>query len=211
MQPVRLKASQYGLLVIVFGFAFYEVVTEWKTGKSLLLALPKYLVSSLGISAPFDKTFTALILFFITPLVLVSTIYLIHSVLSSRKTEFSSFFMALSAFIPLIAATHVAKSIVKSVSRLQYVPGALGDLPGIQTAGALVRGSMTIGGHWQGTVSQIAQGTGIVFLCIGLAATTYLLAKNTYVRDNPGKSLLYITAAGYFICTAGALTAKLFF
>ena len=68
--PVSLQVFTF----VVFGFAFYEVTTEWNKAGALLLAPFKAVNTSLNIPPPWDGTLTALLLFVIVLLALAYVI-----------------------------------------------------------------------------------------------------------------------------------------
>ena len=206
----NLSLPQIFFIYIVFGFAFYEVVTEWGTSKNLLMAPFNIINGQLHIPAPWTGTVNALLLFIIFPWLLFMIISFLQSLISKGKANFATLKFYLVAFIPLIASVHFAKAVVKSVSRFQYVPGALKDPEGIETACALIAGTIHIGGQWQKTLNFMAQGFSVFVLMIGLAVTLHLLIRIVHREKERFPVFYFVLSIVYFICTAGALVGKMF-
>ena len=206
---LKVNLPQLGFILIVFGFAFYEVVTEWGTGKNFLLEPFTRINELLHISSPWDGTVNALLLFIVLPVILFLIISFLQSLISKGKADFATLKYYLVVFIPLIASVHFAKSLVKSVSRFQYMPGALKDPDGIETAHALIAGTIHIGGQWQKTFNYMAQGFSVFVLMIGLVVTLNLLVRIAHRENNRFPFFYFVLSIAYFICTAGALVGKM--
>ncbi len=210
LSELKLTFPQTGFILIVFGFAFYEVVTEWGTSKSWLLAPFKSINALLGIPSPWDGTFTALLLFFIIPVILFTIISFLHSTIYYKNSILLSFKTYVVAFIPLIAFTHFAKAILKSVSRFQYIPGALNDPEGIKTAKALQAGMLTIGGQWQYNFNTLAQVGSVMVMVIGFIVSIYLLKRLARDKHDSFPVFYAFLLVTYFACTTGAIIGKFF-
>ncbi len=207
---LKLNLSQLGFILIVFGFAFYEVVTEWGTSKNFLLEPFTRINELLHISSPWDGTVKALLLFIVLPVIMFLIISFLQSLISKGKAGFATLKYYLVAFIPLIASVHFAKSVVKSVSRFQFVPSALKDQEGIETAHALITGTIHIGGQWQTTLNYMAQGFSIFVMMVGLVVTLNLLVRIADRENERFPVFYYMLSIVYFTCTAGALAGKMF-
>ncbi|HDY87986.1 MAG TPA: 4Fe-4S binding protein [bacterium] len=207
---LKLTVPQAGFILIVFGFAFYEVVTEWGTSKSWILSPFQALNDRLGITSPWDGTVTALLLFFIAPLVLFTLTSFLHSSVS-KKGVFYSLKTYITPFIPLIATTHFAKAVIKSVSRFQNIPGALKDPLGMETARALHTGAMYAGNQWQYNMNKLAQVFSLGILALGFFITLSLLIRLARNKKEPFPIFYVILSTGYILSTAVAIAGKAFF
>ena len=205
----KLSTPQIFFILIVFGFAFYEVVTEWKTAKTWLMTPFNYINDYFSISPPWNGTVTALLLFFVLPLVLFIAVSLMHSIICSKQ-GLSSLKFYLLAFTPLIASTHFAKSVVKPVSRFQYIPFALKNPAGIETANNILAGTVHIGGHWQNNINIISIIIAILILITGIMLTLSLIIRVAGKNKDRFPVFYILISAIYFICTAGSLACKIF-
>lgn len=207
---LKLNLPQLGFILVVFGFAFYEVVTEWVTGENWIMAPFDRIHGQLHIPAPWDGTINALILFIVLPMVLFMVISFLQSAIGDSKSGIAALKYYLLAFLPLIASTHFAKSVVKSVSRFQYLSVAFKDPEGIETARELIAGTIHIGGQWQKTLNYIAQGFSVFVMMIGLVVTLNLLIRIAHRENERSPVFYFLLSIIYFICTAGALVGKMF-
>ncbi len=210
LKGLKVNLPQIGFILIVFGFAFYEVVTEWGPGKQWLMAPFKVINSQFHISAPLNGTVNALLLFIVLPLVLFMIFSFLQSLISKSKNGYAILKYYIVAFIPVIAAVHFAKALVKSVSRFQYVPGALIDPDGIETAHALIGGVIQIGGQWQKVLNYMAQGFSVFVISIGFVVTLNLLIRFAHKENEKFPVFYFVLSFVYFTCTAGALVGKMF-
>ena len=131
--------AEWFFLFIVSGFVIYEIVSEFKSAKSILLFLPDYFNSFFLIAnTVVQSLIRSFYLFFFLPAIFWFLPYLIirtgKSTLSFKK--YITYFGL--AFIPVIASAHLCKAILKTTSRIPYFKYLINDLQGIKTAEAIV-------------------------------------------------------------------------
>ncbi|MCD6308202.1 MAG: 4Fe-4S binding protein [Candidatus Latescibacteria bacterium] len=206
---IRLSIPQIGFIFIVFAFAFSEVVTEWSRSASWYKTPYHALVGVLGLPSPWDAGAAGILMFVVTPFVVLTLVSWIQGVFGRSGGPFSTLAVYIASFIPLIASVHFAKAVVKSVSRFQYIPGILADPAGVVTARALYSGALTLGGGWQGTLNIIARSSAIGIMAAGGVAAVYLLVR-TARREGHGYPVAYVfLTVAYLFCTIGALVGKM--
>jgi len=172
---------------------------------SWLLAPFRALNAALGIPSPWNGTVTAMLFFFVIPSLVFMCLTALSSFIEERRLSLAKMGGYSTAFIPLVAATHFSKAVVKSVSRFQYVPNALKDPIGIDTADALTAEILQIGGDWQ-TVLNIIARTGSAVVLFGGFAVTILLVMRFSEKRRPFSFLpLMLLALFYMLVTVGAL------
>ncbi|HIE53100.1 MAG TPA: 4Fe-4S binding protein, partial [Armatimonadetes bacterium] len=138
-----LLPSQVAFLLVVSGFVIYELGSEWKPAKHLLLTVPHAASRLLGIEGtPGAGTVKAVLLFLFFPLLLWLIPALLHQVLNPQATRKDYFFRAALFYLPLIASAHVIKGMHKIVTRLGYLPGAIAEPTGLSQAQAIFAGTM---------------------------------------------------------------------
>jgi len=211
LRGLKLSSAQLGFLMVVLGFAFYEVTTEWGKSEEKLLAPFKALNASLHITRPWSGTLTAFILFLLIPFGLYLLVSALQFPIFGRKMDFDGLSKYAVAFIPLVASTHFAKAVIKSISRLQYIPGALKDTEGVATAKAIQAGTLSIGGGWQDLANTLARGFGVTVMLAGLAVAIYFLVRYSKEERRPYPVLYILLAAFYTFCTAGSILCKILF
>ncbi len=134
-----LTAPQVTFALVVSGFVIYEVFTEWKVTKHLLLWLPQHLAHHLQFAGHYGYTLSKIFLIFILlPLLVWGLPWLIFRLLGG-KLPMSHYFLNFGiAFIPIMAAAHATKALLKTTSRLPYWQLTFSDPIGLKTAHQLL-------------------------------------------------------------------------
>lgn len=127
--------AQATFCMIVSGFVVYEIFTEWNATKELLLYTPNLIQSWLGWNDIWGVGMVqSLTLFALLPLLLWLIPYVLFR-LQGRAMPVKEYFCTFGlAFIPIMAAAHALKSLLKMTSRIPYWQNALTDPIGIDTA-----------------------------------------------------------------------------
>lgn len=140
-----MQVAEWFFLFVVSGFVIYEILSEYSSAKSVLLYFPKYFSDLLSIS---NATVLSLIqsfyLFFLLPAIFWFSPYLLirlGKINLSLKKYITYFGLA---FIPIVAAVHLCKSILKITSRIPYFEFLKGDIIGIETAKAITSNEITL-------------------------------------------------------------------
>ncbi len=140
-----LLIAEWFFLFIVSGFVIYEILSEFKSAKYVLLFLPNYFNTLFSISnAVVQSLIRSFYLFFFLPAIFWFLPYLIirtgKGTLSFKK-YITSFGLA---FIPIVASAHLSKAVLKSASRIPYFEYLINDFQGIKTANAIVAKQITL-------------------------------------------------------------------
>jgi hypothetical protein len=138
-----LKNAEWAFLFLVSGFVIYEILSEFDLTKNILLALPALISGFLHLENKVSVSLVqSLYIFILLPAIFWFLPYLFGK-LSSLKVPLKDYlyYYGLS-FIPLIAAAHLGKSILKATSRIPYLNIAFDDPQGLQSAGQILSGSM---------------------------------------------------------------------
>ena len=116
---IKLSWAEIYFFMMVSGFVVYEVLSEWKVSKKILLALPEWINHSLGIQGYLSGTVKAITLFVIIP----ALFYLLLSLfkrLTVKETLYKSFSQLVIAMLPVTGSMHLLKAILKTTSRIPY-------------------------------------------------------------------------------------------
>ncbi len=141
-----LKWAEMFFVFIVSGFVISEIGSEWPVTNTLLNYLPDYFCQLLNINHPvLTGMISSIILFIIFPAVFWILPYLVAWVTRTTLTFRDYLLFYGSVFIPVIAAAHLDKAILKTTSRLPYFKYAFNDLAGKNTAQQLLDGSIVLG------------------------------------------------------------------
>lgn len=139
MQLKALKASEMFFVLIVSGFIISQIWSEWPVTNNYLLYLPNLIINHFSIGNSFAVGMVrSMLLFVAIPLVIWLVPYLVSKLVGSRLGINDYFFGYGIAFIPIVAAAHLGKSIIKAVSRIPYLEYAFADMAGMDTAKKIV-------------------------------------------------------------------------
>ncbi len=132
-------AAQALFVLIVSGFVVYEVFTEWGVTENLLMTIPDVMREFLGAKGLWIGTLVkTTTLFLLLPALIWLFPYVIFRLLGG-KLPVSDYLLRFGiAFIPIMAAAHVGKALLKMTSRIPYWEYVTKDVTGISTAGALM-------------------------------------------------------------------------
>ncbi len=130
-----LTPAQVVFCLVVSGFVVYEVFTEWSTTKELLLWAPKSMEQIVGASGLWGRGLVkSLTLFVALPALLWLLPYGVFR-LSGGRLPIGQYLLRFGiAFIPVMAAAHAIKALLKMTSRIPYWEYAVSDSLGIETA-----------------------------------------------------------------------------
>lgn len=141
----KLKLSEFVFIFLVSGFVIYEILSEYNFTKELLLMIPELIISSLGIENKIVfSILNSFFLFVMIPAVLWFIPYLVSRT-KKNKLGFKEYLINFSlAYLPLIAAAHLAKALIKMTSRMNYIEYSIKDVFGLKTAQAIYNGTIKI-------------------------------------------------------------------
>ncbi len=199
---IKLSWAEIFFFIFVSGFVVYEVLSEWKSGKNILMFLPDILNNSLAIPGIFTGTVNAMLLFVIIPtlfyslFVLLSRLFLNES--ENIKTSFTRFVLAI---LPVTASMHFLKSILKTTSRMPYWKFAISDPLGYQSANAIIGNTLTLNKTAIVFLFPYISILALVLLFTGLIISMLIIFKQKNVKK----------VTKYFTFTTVMIYAGLFF
>ncbi len=127
-------------VMLVSGFVSYEVCTEWQAAKELFLWVPQQAGPLIGVAAD-NGWVKGVWTLFVFPALLWVVLGAIMLVTRSAKSMPEAWRRLALPLVVVIAAGHMAKGLAKFASWVGYLPGALRDPVGIDTALQLSDGS----------------------------------------------------------------------
>ncbi len=130
-----LTPAQAAFCLVVSGFVIYEVFIEWGTTKGLLLWTPSRVEQALGAYGALGHGMvTSLTLFVALPVLLWFLPFAVFRMAGGRL-RLSEYLLRFGiAFIPIMAAAHAVKALLKTTSRIPYWKHVSSDPLGIETA-----------------------------------------------------------------------------
>ncbi len=203
-----MTVAQASFCLIVSGFVIYEVFTEWKVTKELLLWTPHEI--SIWLKADdawFQGLIKSLILFIILPVLFWMLPYGLLR-LCGEKLSFWKFLCTIgTAFIPIMAAAHAVKALLKTTSRIPYWEHAFTDPVGVSTAKDILDKSIQLSPlpTWRDPVVTVAS---LILMALGIAISIFVIRKFTVTHKSDNKLCswpLYIIPGLY----GGAFAAML--
>ncbi|MGM0597848.1 MAG: 4Fe-4S binding protein [Myxococcota bacterium] len=191
--------AQAFFCLIVSGFVIYEVFTEWSIAKQLLLFLPALLQQKLNFSSVLGKGLTvSLLLFFVLPAIIWLLPYILFR-LAGGKIKFGDYILNFGiAFIPVMAAAHAVKAILKMKSRIPYWIYLKSDPTGKATADKILDGKIQLG-DLPGWAENLITGFSILLMVGGIWLSLVIIRRliTRYLPDSGWRGLIFylITAA----------------
>lgn len=141
-----LKPAEVAFIFVVSGFVLNEILTEYGLTNIIMSVVSGMLPQSLGVTnSTLFSLLSALELYVIIPFIFWALPYGI-SLLWGLRLKLGDYLKYYSlVFIPLMAAAHISKSILKTTSRLPYLDFAFMDIRGMETAKKISEGDIELG------------------------------------------------------------------
>lgn len=201
MKP--LKMAELVFVLVVSGFVISEIWSEWEITDAYLSFLPDLAVKSLVIENKFVSGFLkGTILFAFVPFILWLLPFLFAR-LAGVAIKFKAYLVNYGiAFIPIIAAAHLAKAVLKSTSRIPYFEYLFDDFTGVSTAQKIIEGNITLQQTppWLNTlVSLLLIGFMLIGVCLSIKVVKNLNVKNGKEKSSKSYYLIPILYGGVFL------------
>jgi len=136
---IKLSWAEISFFLIITGFVVYEILSEWKVTKSILMAVPNSVNETVNISA-ISGTIKAIILFVIFPIAFYFMLAYLKKIFA-KETFKQSFTHLVIAILPITASMHLVKAILKTTSRIPYWDYVFTDPKGVDTATKIMENS----------------------------------------------------------------------
>jgi len=146
LKPLRLPEMAF--ILILSGFVISEIWTEWDVIGQLLRYTPSTLAGWIPGSGSFlEGMFFAAMLFLALPLILWLIPFLAVKA-TGGSIRLNRYLLSYGiAFIPVIAAAHLTKAILKTTSRIPYFSYLPDDYTGMATAQNILAGVIILPGQ----------------------------------------------------------------
>lgn len=189
-----LKVAEMIFVLVVSGFVISEIWSEWKITDAYLNYFPKMIIETLSYNSKFlNGIIKGLLIFALVPTIIWIVPWVI-SRLTGSALKIKDYFLNYGiAFIPIIAAAHIGKSILKSTSRIPYFEHLSEDIVGVRTAQQIIDKEIILQQNPLWTNYLIS------FLLISVMIVAICLSKNLihklnqkHIDQNPSKSFYLI-------------------
>ncbi len=189
---LRLSSAEIAFIILVSGFVVYEVLSEWGVTKAMLMTVPNTISSSWGITGAWTGTVKAVVLFVLLPVIFFAIFAGVRRLAGDRsiRRSFESISLGL---LPIMGGMHVLKAILKMTSRIPYWPQALADREGIQTAQALISGSLKLNTAILETADPYLTGIAIALPAAGFGLSAWVISRRP--GDSPSEKAVTLMAA----------------
>ena len=193
---VKLSAAETGFIMLLSGFVVYEIVSEWKVTKEIILYIPHYISNFLSISGMWAGTVKAVTLFILLPLLFFALFGGLQKLVSKKTVRESFADMALS-FLPVIASMHLLKATLKTTSRIPYWQFVSDNPKGINTAQALIDGSLNLDKAFLTGLQPFITILAVILPLVGLFFS-FIIISNRINQNKITKWISFIAVFIYF-------------
>ena len=177
-----MTTAQTAFCLVVSGFVVYELFTEWNVTKGLLLWLPDNINMLLGTESAWSHgLIKSLTLFVFLPTLAWLFPYGLFR-LAGGKLSIERFFSVFgTALIPIMAAAHTIKALLKTTSRIPYWENAFSDPVGVESAMGILDKSLQLAPlpAWRDPAVTVLS---LVLICCGIAVSTVVIRKLTMTQ-----------------------------
>ncbi len=134
-----LKIAEMVLVLVVSGYMISQIWSEWSITNLWLTYIPSAISESLHINNPIASGIIyGVFWFIIIPMVVWFIPFLVLHIVGIKPNLKQYFLNYGIAYIPIVAAAHAVKSIVKSIDRIPYIEHLAEDFSGMVTAQKII-------------------------------------------------------------------------
>jgi len=201
-QDLKLSWAEITFFVIVSGFVIYEILSEWKVTKNVLMAIPNYINESFGFSGNITGSIKAVILFIILPFTFYLIFALIKKIISNNSLK-ETFTQIVLAILPITASMHLLKALLKTTSRIPYWNFVFSDPKGVETAQLIIDNSEFLDKSITVSISPVLNIIAVL-LSVGGIVLSFLVInkqKNQNLSSKLTSSISMLIYAGFFLVT----------
>lgn len=177
-----LTPAQVAFCVVVSGFVIYELFTEWGTTKALLMWTPESVEHVLGVSGALGHGLVKSLTLFVVLPVLLWFLPFGAFRLAGGRLSLSDYLLKIGiAFIPIMAAAHAIKSLLKMTSRIPYWQYVVSDPLGVGTAQGILDKTIRLAPlpFWRDPVMTV-----LALVLMGVAVALSLLAVRKLIAEH---------------------------
>jgi hypothetical protein len=198
-----LKMAEMVFVLVVSGFVISEIWSEWNVINRLLAYFPDMIIKPLALN---NKLLIGFIkgsaIFAIFPLIIWLLPFLI-SRLTGATLKMKDYFLNYGiAFVPIIAAAHLDKAILKASSRIPYFEHLFDDVSGVSTAHKIIDGQIILQQmpFWLNFVVSILLTLVIVAgVCLSIMVVKRLNQKQNFEKTGTPNYLIPVVYGSIFL------------
>ncbi len=199
---LKLTSAEIAFFMIVSGFVVYEVLSEWKVSKKIVMIVPNWIKSSLNIGDNIFGTVKAIILFVLVPAVFYMVFVLLKRIFAKENFK-NSFSQLVISILPITASMHLLKALLKTTSRIPYWKFVFNNPEGVKTARSIIDNPEILN---KSVLSVISPYIGIiaVLLSAGGIVLSLLIIRKQQHKNRISKLISVVAAliySGIFLVT----------
>lgn len=187
-----LSMAKTVFILIVSGFVIYEIAVEDSVTKKILLYIPDQIIEFFRGDEVWAKgIIESLTIYFLLPVIIWLIPYFLTRI-AGGTISIPDYMKKLSiAFIPIMAAAHIIKSIAKSTSRIPYWKYSLSDPIGIKSARAIQNKAIQLTElpDWSALVITVFV---VILMILAILLSLIIIKKNTQKYFSQVKGVLFI-------------------
>jgi len=179
---IKLTWAEIAFFIVLSGFVIYEILSEWKVTKGIIMTIPNYINETFNIPSNYTGTIKAIILFILIPATFFFIISLIKKQLS-KETLKNGLSQLVLAILPITASMHLVKALLKTTSRIPYWEYVFSDPEGVKTANLIMEKTIILNNDFvELTISPIINILAIALPLIGLIISFYVIKKQEHAN-----------------------------
>ncbi len=199
---IKLTWAEISFFIIVSGFVVYEILSEWKVTKKIVMAIPDWINHSLNIQSNISGTIKAIVLFVVLPVFFYMVLALLKKIVA-KETWLQSFTQLVIAILPITASMHLFKALLKTTSRIPYWDFVFSDPMGVETAHLLTNNPDLLN---KSIVSELSPYISIlaILLLVGGLVLSFLIIRKQHYKNRTSKAISVLGVlvySGIFIIT----------
>jgi len=188
---IKLSWAEISFFMIVSGFVVYEVLSEWKVTKNILLTIPNKIIHYFNITENLTGPTKAIVLFIIIPAIF----YMIFALLNkfvSKETWKKSFTQLVIVILPITASMHLLKALLKTTSRIPYWNFVFSDPKGLETAQMISKNAEYLDKSILSVISPYISTIAILLSVGGIVLSLFIISKQQKSKNT--SKIIYIIA-----------------
>ncbi len=176
---IKLSWAEIGFFMIVSGFVVYEILSEWKVTKEILMSLPNWVNETLAISGSAKGSVKALVLFIVLPSLFYLIFVLAKKIIANESWK-SGFTQLVLTLLPITASMHLVKALLKTTSRIPYWKYVFADPEGVETAHKIMENPGLLHNDFlSNTLNPIISVLALLIPILGLILSLFVIKKQT--------------------------------
>ncbi len=182
---IKLSWAEISFFFIVSGFVVYEVLSEWKVTKKIIMTIPDFVNHSFNISGDIKGTVKAIILFILIPSIFYGVLAILKKIIKKEDLK-KSFTQLVITILPITASMHLLKAILKTTSRIPYWNFVFTDPKGVETAQSIITKSEVLDKTIIVTLFPYISIIAILLSLCGLILSLLIIRKQQYQNKISG-------------------------